>query len=86
MALLEPLLNQQKTIGLAETMAMTLAESGEYEQAVRWQRDAMAAAEQAGRADLIQPMAVSLRLYEARRPCRTPWRDDDPVFFPKPTR
>jgi tetratricopeptide (TPR) repeat protein len=85
LALMQTLLQQQKTMALAETMAMTLAESGEYEQAVKWQRDAMAVADQAGRRDLIQPMAVNLRLYEARRPCRTPWRDDDPVFFPKPT-
>jgi tetratricopeptide (TPR) repeat protein len=85
LALTQTLLQQQKTMALAETMAMTLAESGEYEQAVEWQHDAMTVADQAGRRDLIQPMAVSLRLYEARRPCRTPWRDDDPVFFPKPT-
>ena len=85
LALMQALLKQQKTMALAETMAMTLAESGQYGQAVKWQRDAMAAAEQTGRADLVQPMAVSLRLYEARRPCRTPWRDDDPVFYPRPT-
>jgi tetratricopeptide (TPR) repeat protein len=84
MALMQPLLKQQKTIGLAETMAMTLAELGEFEEAVRWQRDAMTAAEQAGRSDLVQPMADNLNLYETRRPCRTPWRDEDPVFHPKP--
>jgi tetratricopeptide (TPR) repeat protein len=84
LALMQTLLRQQKTMALAETMAMTLAESGEYEQAVEWQRDAIAVAREAGRSDLIQPMTASLRLYEAHRPCRTPWRDDDPVFFPKP--
>jgi tetratricopeptide (TPR) repeat protein len=83
LALTETLLKQQKTMALAETMAMTLAESGEYEQAVKWQREAMAAAEVSGRADLMPAMAGSLRLYEAGRPCRTPWRDDDPVFYPR---
>ena len=48
LALMQTLLQQQKTMALAETMAMTLAESGEYEQAVKWQRDAMAAAEPGG--------------------------------------
>jgi hypothetical protein len=85
LALVQMLLQQQKTMALAETMAMTLAESGEYEQAVKWQRDAMAIAGEAGRTDLVQPMAANLTLYEARRPCRTPWRDDDPVFFPRPS-
>jgi tetratricopeptide (TPR) repeat protein len=84
MVLMQPLLKQQKTIGLSETMAMTLAELGEYDGAVRWQRDAMTAAEQAGRSDLLQPMADNLKLYETRHPCRTPWRDEDPVFHPKP--
>jgi tetratricopeptide (TPR) repeat protein len=84
--LTETLLRQQKTMALAETMAMTLAESGEYDQAVTWQREAMTAAERAGQANLVQPMVATLRLYEARRPCRTPWRDDDPVFYPRPAR
>ena len=86
LALMQTLLKQQKTMALAETMAMALAESGEYEQAVTWQREAMAAAERAGRTDLVQPMAATLSLYEARRPCRSPWRDDDPVFYPRPAR
>jgi tetratricopeptide (TPR) repeat protein len=85
MALMQPLLKQQKTIGLAETMAMTLAELGEYEEAVRWQRDTMTAAKHAGRSDLVQPLADNLTLYETGRACRTPWREDDPVFHPKPT-
>ena len=72
-------------MALAETMAMTLAETGEYEQAAMWQREAMSGAERAGRADLLQPMSATLRLYEARRPCRSPWRDDDPIFYPRPT-
>jgi tetratricopeptide (TPR) repeat protein len=84
--LTEMLLRQQKTMALAETMAMTWAESGEYDRAVTWQREAMTAAERAGQANLVQPMVATLRLYEARQPCRTPWRDDDPVFYPRPSR
>ena len=86
LALVQTLLTKQKTMALAETMAMALAESGEYGQAVTWQREAIAEAERTGRADLGPPMAATLRLYEAGRPCRSPWRDDDPVFHPRPTR
>ena len=75
-ALVEELLEQQRSIDLGETMAMALAERGFYEDAVRWQRDVMAVAEHAGRADLVEGMAVNLRLYERRQPSRTPWRDD----------
>jgi tetratricopeptide (TPR) repeat protein len=38
LALVQTLLTKQKTMALAETMAMALAESGEYGQAVTWQR------------------------------------------------
>ena len=86
LALVRTLLTQQKTMALAETMAMALAESGEYGQAVTWQREAIAEAERTGRKDLVPPMAATLGLYVAGRPCRSPWRDDDPVFYPRPTR
>jgi tetratricopeptide (TPR) repeat protein len=58
-----------------ETMAMTLAELGRFDEAAKWQREAIAAAEQAGRGDLARLMADNLALYEKRRPCRTPLRD-----------
>lgn len=77
MAVMQALPDEQRRIDSGETMAMTLAELGQYEEAAAWQRGAMAAARQAGRADLAQRMAENLRLYEARKPCRTPWRDED---------
>ena len=86
LVLMEGLLKQQKTLGLAETMAMTLAELGRYDEAAAWQRETIAAAKQAGREDLAQRLADNLRLYERRQPCRTPWQDDDPVFHPRPAR
>jgi tetratricopeptide (TPR) repeat protein len=76
MALMQELLKTQRNIDTDETMAMTLAESGKYEEAVAWQRSAMAAARQAGRDDLLRHMAENLALYERREPCRTPWRED----------
>ena len=55
-----------------EPMAMTLAELGRYDEAIRWQREAIAAAEQNGRVALARLMTANLGLYEHGRPCRTP--------------
>ena len=77
LAVMLALPEDQRRVDLGETMAMTFAELGQYEEAVAWQRGAIVAARQAGREDLAQRMAESLRLYEARQPCRTPWRDED---------
>ena len=84
MVLMRELLKTQRTIELAQTMAMTLAELGRFEEATMWQRDAIAAATKAGRRDLAERMSDNLRKYENHQPCRTPWRDDDPVFHPRP--
>ena len=74
-----------KTTAVAETMAMALAELGRFGEAVEWQRAAMAGAAAAGQAGASQRMAVNLALYRLGRPCRTPWRDDDPEHRPGPT-
>jgi tetratricopeptide (TPR) repeat protein len=83
LSLMQDLLKQQKTIGLAETMAMTFAELGRFEDAVAWQRDAIAGAKQ-GQRDVVLRLEQNLALYENRKPCRTPWQDNDPVFHPRP--
>ncbi len=72
MALMQELLKEPPRVEVHEAMAMTLAELGRYDEAARWQREAIAAAEQAGRADLARLMADSLALYQQRRPRRTP--------------
>ena len=77
LAVMLALPEDQLRVDLGETMAMTFAELGQYEEAVAWQRGAIGAARQAGREDLAQRMAENLRLYEAQQPCRTPWRDQD---------
>ena len=86
MALMQELLKTQRTIELAQTMAMTLAELGQYEEAATWQRGAMAAAKEARREDLVARLGENLKRYESRQPCRTPWGDDDPVFHPRPAK
>jgi tetratricopeptide (TPR) repeat protein len=79
LALAEELLKQQRTADGLETMAMALAELGQYDAAARWQREAIAAAQSLGRHDQARNMAIDLRLYEQHRPCRVPWRED-PVW------
>ena len=86
MSLMQVLLKTQRTLELMQTMAMTLAELGQYEEAVNWQREAIAAASQTRRSDLTARLQENLSLYENHQPCRTPWRDDDPVFRPRPAR
>jgi hypothetical protein len=66
-------------------MAMALAELGRFDEASQWQRNAIGMASQSGRLALAGRLAVNLRLYEARRPCRVPWTDDDPIHRPAPT-
>jgi tetratricopeptide (TPR) repeat protein len=86
MELMQQLLNQQRTLGLAETMAMTLAELGRFDEAVAWQRDALDTARKNGREDIARRLAENLVLFERYQPCRTPWTDDDPAFRPAPAR
>jgi tetratricopeptide (TPR) repeat protein len=79
-AILRDLLAKEpRTADVHEMMAMTMAEMGQFGEAITWQREAMAAAERAARPDLANRMAAMLAQYERRRPCRTPWRPDDPI-------
>jgi tetratricopeptide (TPR) repeat protein len=64
---------QPRTTELGETMAMTLAELGNFDEAVAIQRDILAAARRAGAGDDVRRMEANLRLYERRQPCRDPW-------------
>ena len=83
-SLVEGLPEEEQHPAVFETMAMVLAELGHFELAIDWQRLAMSATARAGRSDVAQQMAGSLALYARRRPCRTPWRDDDPDHRPGP--
>ncbi len=77
LALVEGLLKKQQTLELGETLAMSLAEVGQYEQAAVVQRDVIAATERAGLDQVARHMGENLKLYERREPCRTPWRDGE---------
>lgn len=71
------LLRKQPSIELGETMAMTLAELGQYEQAAAVQRDMMATTERAGLRDVVRRLTENLRLYERGKPCRRPFTDNE---------
>jgi tetratricopeptide (TPR) repeat protein len=85
LTIVEALLEHQRTLELMQTMAMALAEVGRFDDAVRWQQEAMTAAAQSNRRDLSARLAENLSRYERRLPCRVPWPEDDPVFRPRPT-
>lgn len=79
--LAQELVRRRKSADAQETMAMALAEVGDFEAAASWQREAIAAAEGAGHHELAVRMADNLRLYQRHLPCRTAWRDD-PAWDP----
>lgn len=85
MELIKQLFDSHKTTDVGETMAMTLAELGQFGDAVALQRGVIDAARQGGDRDGERRMLANLKLYERRQPCRTPWPDDDPVHRPIPT-
>lgn len=71
--LVERLLKAQPSSVLGETLAMALAEVGQFERAVRVQRDVMAANQKAGVLDVNGALNGNLKRYERRLPSRTPW-------------
>ena len=84
LALVQPLTEDGATTAVAETMAMALAEQGQFLEAVEWQRAAMGGAAAGGHPEAAQRMAANLALYRTEQPCRTPWRDDAPEHRPGP--
>lgn len=69
----EELMKGRTTTALGETLAMALAEVGQFDRAVRVQRDVMLANERAGLPDVDGAMRANLQRYESRQPSRTPW-------------
>ena len=82
MTLVQEQMKGAPTTAVGETMAMALAEVGQFTQAMDVQRDVMRAAEQAGATQDVRRMTINFRRYERREPCRTPWADDDPALVP----
>jgi hypothetical protein len=76
------LMKTQQSLAMAETMAMALAETGQFDDAVKWQSEAVSSASESRREDLVRQLSANLRLYQNGQPCRTPWTLDDAVHHP----
>ena len=85
-ALAQAILNGQTNPGFAEveTLAMTLAATGEYEKAVRVQEAILTEVRAAGREDLAKLLEGNLRRYREGRTCAVAWTNSDPIFRPEP--
>jgi tetratricopeptide (TPR) repeat protein len=68
----------------AQTIAMALAETGQFQKAADIQRKVIEAAQGESSGSRIADLRETLNLYEQGRACRTPWPDDDPIFVPTP--
>ena len=77
LSLLQNLPAELQRLDGGETLAMTLAELGQFTEAVAIQRQAVTMATQGQRNDLLPSMQAKLRRYESGRP----WRNADPVEF-----
>ncbi len=60
----------------AQTLTMAYAEVGQFDKAIELQQDAIRAAEEADRPELVLRFRKNLTLYLKREPCRTPWPQD----------
>ena len=81
LAIIDRDFRQQRTTEIGETLAMALADLGDFDQAVGIQREVMASATSAGMKPAAARMAVNLRLYQQHQPCRRPWPNDQPVVL-----
>jgi len=75
--LVDQLVQRGRTLDLGETMAMALAELGEFDRAAAVQRDLLTAAQRAGLPGVVSRIAGNLARYERRTPCRTPWAEEE---------
>ena len=79
MPIVQQLVQAGRSLELGETMAMTLAELGEFERAASVQRDLITGATRNGVTAVIPRLQANLARYERRQPCRTPWtREEGP--------
>jgi tetratricopeptide (TPR) repeat protein len=78
------LLDAEQRTDYGETMAMALAEAGQYEQAAALQREVLEAVVRAGLDGDVRRMRANLARYLRRQSCRTPWPVDDAIHRPGP--
>jgi tetratricopeptide (TPR) repeat protein len=81
-ALLDGIPESGRRIEWGVVRAMALAEAGRFDEAVRTQRSVIALLEKNGSPQLARTQTGLLRMYESRRPTRTPWQGDEPMELP----
>ncbi|MCH9646965.1 MAG: tetratricopeptide repeat protein [Deltaproteobacteria bacterium] len=74
--LVQELIAAQSNLEHIETLAMALAETGDFATAQEWQERAIQAVRQSSRRDLLAGLEANLALYRQGKPCRTPWRPE----------
>jgi tetratricopeptide (TPR) repeat protein len=79
LALAESLAQRHGTPAVGETLAMALAEVGDYAQAAGIQRDVLQAVQATAPVDYVARVRERLRAYERGQPSRLPWTEADPV-------
>ncbi|MFQ5655311.1 MAG: tetratricopeptide repeat protein [Planctomycetota bacterium] len=84
LTLADHLFRKESSLTHVETFAMAWAAAGRYQDAVRWQEAALEAARRKSHPQRVPFIEENLALYRRGRPCRIPWRDDDPVLSPPP--
>jgi tetratricopeptide (TPR) repeat protein len=82
LAICQGLVNEERSLQHVAAFAMAAAETGQMDVAVQWQEAAIAAVKRTDRSDLLPALEENLGRYRAGKPCRMPWRDKDPVFYP----
>jgi tetratricopeptide (TPR) repeat protein len=82
LAMCQALINEERSLQHVAAFAMAAAETGQMDVAVQWQEVAIAAVKRTKRSDLLPTLKENLERYRKGKPCRTPWPDDDPVFYP----
>lgn len=68
----------------AETLAMALAETGDFLAAARLQRGLVQSAEKSGQKALAEYFRADLELYQQGQPCRAPWNRSLPARTASP--
>jgi len=82
MRIIEALTREEQNLDLARTRAMALAEVGRFDEAAQMQRIVVDGVARAGPGEMVEAMRGLLADYEAGRPCRRPWLDDEAIFSP----
>ncbi len=84
--LLQKVFQAQQEISFehVETLAMAFAETGQFQRAVQMQQAMIEDVSRGGRLDLAELLQENLGRYRREQPCRRPWRENDPVFSPRP--